>query len=121
MPPILSHPNPDLTVGADLRPRWNSAPHRRQGFHTLHRLTRYASHYRAGQVMDLRLSADLSVAARPDVGALTASPWFSAMAVIEGGFDKMGETVFVPMPDGVRKAKITSTVFYDPDGERLKA
>jgi CubicO group peptidase (beta-lactamase class C family) len=84
MPPILIHPNPDLTVGADLRPRWNSAPHRRQGFHNLHRLTRYGSQYRAGQVMDLRLSADLSVAARPDVRALTASPWFSAMAVIEG-------------------------------------
>ena len=36
-------------------------------------------------------------------------------------FDKMGETVFIPMPDGVRKAKITSTVFYDPANDRLKA
>lgn len=44
-----------------------------------------------------------------------------AMAVIEGGFDRMGETVFIPMPDGVRKARITSTVFYDPDNTRLKA
>jgi sarcosine oxidase subunit alpha len=44
-----------------------------------------------------------------------------AMAVIEGGFDKMGETVFIPMPDGVRKARVTSTVFYDPDNTRLKA
>jgi len=84
MPPVLTHANPDLTVGADLRPRWNSAPYRRAGFHTLHRLTRYASQYRAGQVMDLRLSADLGLAARADVRALTASPWFSAMAVIQG-------------------------------------
>lgn len=84
MPPVRTHPNPDLTVGADLRPRWNSAPHRRAGFHTLHRLTRYASQYRAGQVMDLRLSADLSIALRADVRALTASPWFSAMAVTQG-------------------------------------
>ena len=44
-----------------------------------------------------------------------------AMAVIEGGFDRMGETVFIPMPDGVRKARVTSTVFYDPDNTRLKA
>ncbi|MCT4334350.1 sarcosine oxidase subunit alpha [Paracoccus maritimus] len=44
-----------------------------------------------------------------------------AMAVIEGGHDRMGETVHIPMPGGIQRAKITSTVFYDPDGERLKA
>ncbi|MBO9456468.1 sarcosine oxidase subunit alpha [Paracoccus sp. R12_1] len=44
-----------------------------------------------------------------------------AMAVIEGGHDRMGEVVHIPMPDGVRRARITSTVFYDPTGERLKA
>ncbi|WP_300042702.1 sarcosine oxidase subunit alpha [uncultured Paracoccus sp.] len=44
-----------------------------------------------------------------------------AMAVIEGGHDRMGEVVHIPMPDGVRRAKITSAVFYDPEGERLKA
>ena len=32
----------------------------------------------------------------------------------------MGETVFVPMPAGTIQAKITGTVFYDPEGERLK-
>jgi CubicO group peptidase (beta-lactamase class C family) len=79
-----SHPNPDLVVGEDLRPRWNSAPFRRHGFHNLHRLTRYAQSYRAGQVMDLRLSAELSIPLREDVRRLTGLPWFSAMAVIEG-------------------------------------
>lgn len=44
-----------------------------------------------------------------------------AMAVIEGGHERMGEVVHIPMPDGVRRARITSTVFYDPAGERLKA
>ncbi|MCF3975031.1 sarcosine oxidase subunit alpha [Paracoccus salsus] len=44
-----------------------------------------------------------------------------AMAVIEGGHDRMGEVVHVPMPDGVRRARVTSTVFYDPEGARLKA
>ncbi|MCP1170278.1 sarcosine oxidase subunit alpha [Limimaricola litoreus] len=43
-----------------------------------------------------------------------------AMALVEGGTERMGETVHVPMPDGVVRAKVTSTAFYDPDGDRLK-
>ena len=43
-----------------------------------------------------------------------------ALAVIEGGHGRMGETVYVPMPDGVVKATVTGTAFYDPDNERLK-
>ncbi|SIT16727.1 sarcosine oxidase subunit alpha [Paracoccus saliphilus] len=43
-----------------------------------------------------------------------------AMALIEGGHQRMGETVHIPMPDGTRRARITSTQFYDPEGERLK-
>ena len=43
-----------------------------------------------------------------------------AMALIEGGRERMGEVVHVPMPEGVVRAKVTSTAFYDPDGERLK-
>lgn len=79
-----TQPNPDLTVGEDQRPRWNSAPHRRDGFHNLHRLTRYAQSFRAGQVMQLRLAADLTIANRADVAALTSAPWFSAMIVTRG-------------------------------------
>jgi sarcosine oxidase, subunit alpha len=43
-----------------------------------------------------------------------------ALALVEGGHDRMGETVFVPMSAGAIQAKITGTVFYDPEGERLK-
>ncbi|WP_417691454.1 sarcosine oxidase subunit alpha [Roseibium sp.] len=43
-----------------------------------------------------------------------------AFAVIEGGFDKMGETVHIPMLDRTIAATITGTVFYDPAGDRLK-
>jgi CubicO group peptidase (beta-lactamase class C family) len=82
--PLRTHPNPDLTVGPDRHPRWNSAPHRRQSFHNLPSIARYAQSYRAGQVLDLRLSADLTISARDDVRRLTALPWFSAMAVTEG-------------------------------------
>lgn len=84
MDALKTHANPDLAVGGDRRPRWNSAPHRRHGFHNLHRLARYVQGFRAGRVLDLRLSADRTIAAREDVRRLTASPWFSAMAVTEG-------------------------------------
>lgn len=43
-----------------------------------------------------------------------------AMALVEGGLDKMGETVYIPMPDRTIAAKITGTVFLDPENTRLK-
>jgi len=81
---MQSHPNPDLAVGADARPRWNSAPHRRHGFHNLHRISRYVQSFRAGAVHDLALSADLAIPQREDVARLTASPWFSALVIARG-------------------------------------
>lgn len=81
---LTLHPNPDLSVGPDGWARWNSAPERRRGFHSLHRIARYAQSYRAGQVLDLKLSADIDIAERGDLRRLTALPWFSAMAVTEG-------------------------------------
>lgn len=81
---MQTHPNPDLTVGADARPRWNSAPHRRHGFHNLHRVSRYVQSFRAGTVLDLRLATDPAIALHPEVARLTALPWFSAMVIAEG-------------------------------------
>ncbi len=43
-----------------------------------------------------------------------------AMALLEDGFNRMGETIYIPMPDRVIKATVTGTVFYDPEGARLK-
>lgn len=82
--PLLTHPNPDLVVGPERHPWWNSAPHRRHGFHHLHQIARYTQSFRAASVLDLRLAADLAIPARDDVRCLTASPWFSAMVVTEG-------------------------------------
>ncbi len=82
--PLVTHLNPDLAVGPERHPRWNSAPFRRHGFHNLHQIARYTQTFRAARVLDLRLAADLSIPAREDVRRLTASPWFSAMAVTEG-------------------------------------
>lgn len=43
-----------------------------------------------------------------------------ALALVEGGHDRMGETVHIPMPDRTIAAKITSTIFLDPENARLK-
>ena len=45
-----------------------------------------------------------------------------AMALIENGRSRMGETISFPLEGGkVVKAKITDTVFYDKDGGRISA
>jgi sarcosine oxidase, subunit alpha len=42
-----------------------------------------------------------------------------ALAVVKGGLKRMGETVHCPLADGRSiAAKIVSSVFYDPEGER---
>ncbi len=43
-----------------------------------------------------------------------------ALALVEGGQEKMGETVYIPMPGRTIAAKITGTVFVDPENTRLK-
>ncbi|MGB8816465.1 MAG: glycine cleavage T C-terminal barrel domain-containing protein, partial [Rhizobiaceae bacterium] len=59
------------------------------------------------------------------VGHVTSSYWSEncgrsiAMGLVEGGFDKMGQTVFVPMPDRVIEAEICDAVFYDKEGGRI--
>jgi sarcosine oxidase subunit alpha len=61
----------------------------------------------------------------PMLGHVTSS-YFSpilkhsiALAVVKGGLDKMGQQVTVPLANGKQvRAKITSPVFYDPEGVR---
>ena len=43
-----------------------------------------------------------------------------ALALVEGGHERMGETVHIPMPDRTIAATITGTVFVDPENTRLK-
>jgi len=61
------------------------------------------------------------------IGHVTSSYWSEAlgrsiaMAVVEGGFDRMGDTLHIPTEAGTTvTAEVTGTVFYDPAGERLK-
>uniref|UniRef100_UPI0025CF70BB glycine cleavage T C-terminal barrel domain-containing protein n=1 Tax=uncultured Aureimonas sp. TaxID=1604662 RepID=UPI0025CF70BB len=61
------------------------------------------------------------------VGHVTSSYWSVALgrsialAVVEGGKGRMGETVHIPMPNETLRATVTGTVFYDPDNSRLNA
>jgi CubicO group peptidase (beta-lactamase class C family) len=77
-------PNPDLAIGPDGYPGWNTPANRRAGFHDLPGKWRYMASFRAGQVLALRTDSDLRIAQRDDVARLTALPWFSAMCVLRG-------------------------------------
>ena len=42
-----------------------------------------------------------------------------ALAMVSGGRARMGETLYVPMPQGDIAVTVTSPVFYDPEGARV--
>lgn len=90
MSEIASEINPDLTIGADNKARWNQPDHRRYGFHNMHHLARYGLIFRAPRVMVLHKRMDLRIAEMETVRRLTTLPWFSAM-VVTGGNDVLFE------------------------------
>ncbi|GHB17149.1 sarcosine oxidase subunit alpha [Pseudovibrio japonicus] len=59
------------------------------------------------------------------LGHVTSSYWSEtlgrsiAMALLEGGFERNGTSIDIPMPEKTHRATVTGTVFYDPDGERI--
>jgi len=61
------------------------------------------------------------------IGHVTSSYWSSvlgrsiALAMVQGGRARMGETLFVPMPDRTFAVKVASPVFYDPEAQRIYA
>jgi sarcosine oxidase, subunit alpha len=44
-----------------------------------------------------------------------------ALALIAGGRARLGQTLYVPMPNGDLEVEVTSPVFYDPAGARINA
>ncbi len=44
-----------------------------------------------------------------------------ALAVVAGGRARLGQSLYVPMPDGDIEVQVTSPVFYDPSGARIDA
>jgi len=59
------------------------------------------------------------------IGHVTSSYWSAtlgrsiAMALVQSGQGRMGETLYVPMPEGTLRAKLVDTVFLDREGARL--
>lgn len=81
---LQSHPNPDLTVGADNKQGWNQPTGRRHGFHNAHLLLRRTMTVRARRVLDLVATADVDLTARVRASGLTALAPFSALVVAQG-------------------------------------
>ncbi len=59
------------------------------------------------------------------IGHVSSSYWSEncersiALALVKDGRDKMGETLYVPMPDRTIEVEVTGTVFFDEKGGRL--
>ncbi|OQP86253.1 sarcosine oxidase subunit alpha [Rhizobium rhizosphaerae] len=59
------------------------------------------------------------------LGHVTSSYWSEncgrsiAMAVVAGGRAKVGQTLYVPMPDRTIAVEVTDTVFFDKEGGRI--
>lgn len=59
------------------------------------------------------------------IGHVTSSYWSQncgrsiALALVAGGRDRMGKSLYVPMPDRTIEVEVTGMVFFDEKGERL--
>ncbi len=59
------------------------------------------------------------------IGHVTSSYWSEncgrsiALGLVEGGRERMGQTLYVPMPDGTIEVEVSGMVFFDEKGERL--
>jgi len=59
------------------------------------------------------------------IGHVTSSYWSPncgrsiALGLVVDGKSRMGDTLFVPMPQGTIEVEVTGMVFYDPKGDRL--
>ncbi|MEP9399531.1 sarcosine oxidase subunit alpha [Mesorhizobium sp. KR2-14] len=59
------------------------------------------------------------------IGHVTSSYWSEncgrgiALALVTDGRDRIGQTLYVPMPDRIIEVEVTGTVFFDEKGERL--
>ena len=81
----LGYANLDLLVGTDNRSAWSRTDTRRWGFHNLHTLSRHSISMRAPSVLALQKSFDMRILNMPLVQKLTATPFFSGMAILRGG------------------------------------
>lgn len=79
-----THPNPDLSVAADLRQGWNRPENRRHGFHNAHLIFRRGLMIRSRRVLTLTMQENAALARREAELGLSRNPGFSALVVTEG-------------------------------------
>ncbi len=77
-------PNPDLTVGADNKQRWNQPALRRHGFHNAHLLFRRCLMVRSREVLLLEPAGQDLSAQVPGLADMLAHPAFSAFCCTRG-------------------------------------
>ena len=77
--------NPDLTVGADNKQRWNQPEHRRQGFHNAHRQFRRAFMVRSRNVLTLESKPRNLTSEVTGLTELLSDPAFSAFCCLRDG------------------------------------
>ncbi|MFT4782721.1 MAG: CubicO group peptidase (beta-lactamase class C family) [Paracoccaceae bacterium] len=77
-------PNPDLTVGADNKQRWNQPAHRRHGFHNAHHLFRRTMMVRSRNVLLLEPAEDVLPDQPAHLQDLLNHPAFSAICCVQG-------------------------------------
>lgn len=73
-----------------------------------------------------QIVANANITTQPKmIGWVSSSYWSEnvngpiALALIEGGNDRMGETLFVPMPDSTIEVEVCKPVFVDEEGGRV--
>ena len=85
---------------------------------------------RGGAVLEEGAQVTLRPGQRPPmelIGHVTSSYHSSvleqpiALALIAGGRARMGQTLYVPMPEGDIEVEVTAPVFYDAEGKRIHA
>jgi CubicO group peptidase (beta-lactamase class C family) len=84
MSDISTHSNPDLTVGADNKQRWNQPKHRRHGFHNAHKLFRRTLMVRSRNVLTLEPAPHPTLQKTAGLNELLAHPAFSAICCVQG-------------------------------------
>jgi len=77
-------PNPDLTVGADNKQRWNQPAHRRHGFHNAHHLFRRTLMVRSRNVLMLEPAEGVLPDQPAQLQDLLNHPAFSAICCVQG-------------------------------------
>ena len=83
---LPSHPNPDLSVGADNKQGWNQPHQRRHGFHNAHNIFRRTLMVRARRVFDLTDRPDAALASKAQALVIKVR---AVVEIVDGWVEKV--------------------------------